>query len=323
MDLVTEYCQGLDPSAVHTAPPFVVATLYGRSNMSLPCLPLHMHGQAILPTFLTSSIYIELCIPTAITMTLLWPYKMFEVLIITINNKSVRLPAILLPPAKSCISILDGERDSSHGESSVASSIQGQNSTTISSLHHSGLAHIKQPVTSTPSATQRQSVYSPTAMPGTSSRNTPGAGGPSTRLAVSSRASGTVVRPTPFTGLEHLPSRIPSPEACMMVTNPLRMTAIENNQWKRQWQWQLQSQVISVLRSMVSGSHSIYQFVHSHMTGLVFATGRLLDLYIMNTRPSMSGSDLETVGDATRCFLNTLAEAPQCHIIETFRNTAI
>jgi len=68
-DLVTEYCQGLESSVVHTAPPVFVETLHGRSNRSLPRLPVHMHAEAIVPTFLTSNIYIGLCIPKALTLT--------------------------------------------------------------------------------------------------------------------------------------------------------------------------------------------------------------------------------------------------------------
>jgi len=94
-DLVTEYCQGLASSAVHTAPPFFVETLHGRSNRSLPRLPLHMHAQAIVPTFLMSNIYIGLCIPKALTLTRLRSYEMFEVLLIVIINKSVGLRGIL------------------------------------------------------------------------------------------------------------------------------------------------------------------------------------------------------------------------------------
>jgi hypothetical protein len=71
-DLVTEYCQGLESSAVHTAPPIFVQTLHGRSSWSIPRLPLRMEAQAIVPTFLMSNIYIGLCIPKALTLTRLW-----------------------------------------------------------------------------------------------------------------------------------------------------------------------------------------------------------------------------------------------------------
>jgi len=68
-DLVPEYSQGLEASAVSTAPPFFVESLHGRSNWSLPRLPLHMHAEDIIPTFLTLNIYIRLCLPRALTMT--------------------------------------------------------------------------------------------------------------------------------------------------------------------------------------------------------------------------------------------------------------
>jgi len=50
-DLVTKYCHGLESSAVYPAPPLFVETLPGRPNRSLRRLPLHMHPQAIIPTF--------------------------------------------------------------------------------------------------------------------------------------------------------------------------------------------------------------------------------------------------------------------------------
>jgi len=84
-----EYCQGLDSSAVSTAPPVLVETLPCRSNRSLPRLPLHMHTQPIIPTFLMSNICIGRCLPKSLTLT--WPrsYKMLEVLPIIRINKSM------------------------------------------------------------------------------------------------------------------------------------------------------------------------------------------------------------------------------------------
>jgi len=57
-DLAPEYCHGLESSAVNTAPPFFVESLQGRSNRSLPRLPLHMRAEDIIPTVLTSNIHI-------------------------------------------------------------------------------------------------------------------------------------------------------------------------------------------------------------------------------------------------------------------------
>ena len=51
-----------------------------------------------------------------------------------------------LPPAKRRVSAPAGERDSSQGGSSVASTIHGQNCTPSSSMHNSGLAEIIQRV---------------------------------------------------------------------------------------------------------------------------------------------------------------------------------
>jgi len=56
-DLVPEYCQGLESSAVYTAPPFFVETLSGRWNKNKPRLPLHMHVQGTNPACLMSNIY--------------------------------------------------------------------------------------------------------------------------------------------------------------------------------------------------------------------------------------------------------------------------
>jgi hypothetical protein len=148
-----------------------------------------------------------------------------------------------LPPAKRHVSVLVGKRDSSQGESSVPSTIQGQNSTPSSWLNNSRVADINQCVTSTPSITQRRSTNTPTATPGTSSHSTPAPVGTSTRCVVSSPASGIVITPTPLRGLENLPIRIPDPEARAIITNPLRTPATEK--FQRQGQWQLQLQAVS------------------------------------------------------------------------------
>jgi len=95
---------GVEASAVTTAPPFLVESLHGRSNSSLPRLPLHMHTEDIIPTCLTSNIYIGLCLPKARTLTRLRSYEMFEVLLIVRFNKRVGLRGILnFPLCCSCI----------------------------------------------------------------------------------------------------------------------------------------------------------------------------------------------------------------------------
>jgi len=198
-----------------------------------------------------------------------------------------------LPPAKRRVSVPASKRDSSQGGSSVASTMEGQNSTPSSYLNNSRVADITQRVSSTQSATQRQSIFTPTATPRTGSRNTPARSGitqtDSTRHVVSSSASGIASTLTPLSGLENLPTPIPNPEAHAIISNPLRTQASARNQ--RQRQWQLQLQAVSTPRSVVSGSCSIYWFGHCDMTGLVFATGRLLELYMWNRRLFMSASD--------------------------------
>jgi hypothetical protein len=179
-----------------------------------------------------------------------------------------------IPPAKSRVSVPAGERDISQGGSSVPSSIQGQNSTPLSSHNNSRVADITQRMASSPSTKQRWSINTPTATPVTSSRRTPAPGGTlqtdSRRRVVSSPAFGIASTPTPLCGLENLPTPIPNPEARAIITNSLRTRATEWNQ--RQRQSQLQP------RSMGSGSRSIHRFGHSVMTHLGFGTGRLLKL---------------------------------------------
>jgi len=205
-----------------------------------------------------------------------------------------------LPPAKRRVSVPAGERDTSQGGSSVPSTIQGQNSTPLSSLNNSHVAVITPRVASTPSATLRQ-LHTPTATPVTSSHSTTAPGATfqtdSTRRVVSSPASGIGSTPTPLSRLKNLPTPIPNPEARAIIINPLRTRATERN--PRQRQWQLKLHVVSTPPSMVPGSRSIHRFGNSDMTHLVFATGRLLELYMWNRGPFMSASNLETVSYAT------------------------
>jgi hypothetical protein len=85
----------------------------------------------------------------------------------------------------------------------------------------------------------------------------------------------------------------------------------------------LQPQAVSTPRSMASGSRTIHRFVHSDMTRLVFAPGRLLELYMWTRLQFMSVRDLETVSYAIRRIAKALAEAPHWQIIETYWNTAM
>jgi len=66
-DFFSDSCHSLESSVYYSAPFFFVKSLPGRSNRSHPCLPLHMHADEIIPTFLTSNIYSRLCLPTPLT----------------------------------------------------------------------------------------------------------------------------------------------------------------------------------------------------------------------------------------------------------------
>jgi len=138
---------------------------------------------------------------------------------------------------------------------------------------------------------------------------------------VSSPTSGIDSTPTPLSSLENLPTPIPNPEAHAMITNPLRMRAAEWN--PRQRRWQLQSQPVSTPQSVVSSSHSIHRCGHSDMAHLVFAMGRLLELYMWNRQPFMSASNLKMVSYATQRIVKALPEVPHWHIIEKYWNTAM
>jgi len=58
-----------------------------------------------------------------------------------------------LPPTKTRVFVPPRERDTSQGGSSVPSTIQGENSTPLSSLNNSRVADITQRLVSTPSTT--------------------------------------------------------------------------------------------------------------------------------------------------------------------------
>ena len=167
-------------------------------------------------------------------------------------------------------------------------------------------------MTSTPYATQQRSIITPTATPGTSSRNTPVLSRTiqtdSMHHVVSSPASGIATTHTPPSGLENQLTPILNPEDRAINTNPQPTRTTEKNQRPRQWQ--LQPQAVSTPRSLVSGSRSIHRFGHSDMTLLVFAMGRLLELYMWNRQPFMSASDLEMVSYATPRVAQAFAEAP-------------
>jgi hypothetical protein len=151
-----------------------------------------------------------------------------------------------LLPAKRRVSLPAGERDSTQGWNSVASTIQGQNSIPSSLLNNSRVADITQRVTSTLSATQPWSINTSIATLVTSGHSTPVPGVTSTRHVVSSPAFGIAITPTPLSGLENLPSPIPNSEARTIITNPLLTQ--RTDKIERQRQWQLQPRAVSTPR---------------------------------------------------------------------------
>jgi len=92
---------------------------------------------------------------------------------------------------------------------------------------------------------------------------------------------------------------------------------------QRQRSCQFQPQAVSTPRLMVSRIHNIHRFSHSDMMHVVFATSRLLELYILNRQRFMSASNLEMVSYTTRRVANAFAEATHWQIIEMYCNTAI
>jgi len=256
-DLGIEYCEGLESSTDYTVPPLFVETLSGLSNRSLPSPAVSyactgnysyiFNIEHLYWTMLSQSPHPETTLVVQNVRSLA-----------THQNQQNRGPLgnTQLPPAKRLVFVPAGERDSSQGQSSVACTIQHQNSTPSSSLKNSGIAHITQCVTSTLCATQRRAINTASATSGTNSHSTPAPVGTSTRRLVSSSASSIAISLTPLSSLENLPTTIPNPEACMIITNPLRMRATKKNQ--RQRQWQLQLQAVSTPQSMVTSSRSIH-----------------------------------------------------------------
>jgi hypothetical protein len=118
-----------------------------------------------------------------------------------------------------------------------------------------------------------------------------------------------------------MPTPILNTEALVIMTNPLQTRATGQTQW--QMQWQLEPQVVTTPRSIVSHSHSNHRVGHSDMTPLVFSTGRLLELSMCNRRPFTSANKFETVNHWTRRISKAVAEAPHWQIIGTYCNTSM
>jgi hypothetical protein len=78
---------------------------------------------------------------------------------------------------------------------------------------------------------------------------------------------------------------------------------------------------LTTSKSDLVGSRSIHRFGHTDMTRLVFATSRLVELYMWNKRPFMNANDLETVCYGTRRVAKAFTEGTQ--IIEKCWNTAM
>jgi len=68
--------------------------------------------------------------------------------------------------------------------------------------------------------------------------------------------------------------------------------------------------IVTLTTTLGTSSRSIHRFGQTDMTRLVFATGRLLELYMWNRWPFMSASDLGTVSYARRRVAKPLPEAP-------------
>jgi len=121
-------------------------SLVAQIGVNLPCRCICIQTKTV-PASLPLNINIGLCLPKALTLSRLRLYEMFEVSLIVRINKTMGLR-----PARRRVSVPAGKSDSSQGGSSVASSIQGQNSTPSSSLNNSRVADITQRVASNLSA---------------------------------------------------------------------------------------------------------------------------------------------------------------------------
>jgi len=91
-DPIPEHCQVLDASVISTGPPSLVEGLDGRTNRSVPRLPLQMHANESIATCLTSNIYLGLLLTQPLTLTQIRSYEILKVFpIVRINtSESVR-----------------------------------------------------------------------------------------------------------------------------------------------------------------------------------------------------------------------------------------
>jgi len=232
-----------------------------------------MNAEENIPILLTSNIYIGLFLAKALTLAQLRAFKIFEVLLVVRANISVGLQGILNFPLLSDIfpywlawGILLKE--------GVCKPLQSKVRTPPPSfsLKNSHIADITQRMASTTCTIQERSINTPTATPDTSSSSTSvprvTLETDSMHCIVSSPASGIPCTPTALSGIENLPTAIPNPEARTTITNPLQMRGTARYQTQRQWQLQLQ--VVSTPRLVVSGSRSIHRFGNWVWRGLCF-----------------------------------------------------
>jgi hypothetical protein len=116
----------------------------------------------------------------------------------------------------------------------------------------------------------------------------------------------------PSGGHDILPTPIMNPDTSATITNPLRTRATKMNQ--RQLLWQLQLQLVSTPRSVVSSSRSIHQFGCSDTMHLLFGMGRLMELYMSNRRLCRSARDMEMVRFAMGCVAKASANVNRSRI---------
>jgi len=230
---------------------------------------------------------------------------------------------LLLP--KRCDAVLAGKLDSFQAGSSVACTNPVQHSAAPSWLNNFAVADINQHMSATLSTTQRLSMITSTAIPGTTSPCIAAPGrtsqADSTPRVVCSITSGIARTPTPLHGIENLSTPFPNSEPHMTIPNPPTTQATEQHQ--RQKQWQLQLLTVSTPSSVVSGCRIIHRIGYLDMTLLDCATGRLMELNMWNRKLFKSVSNLEMVSYATLCAANPLADTPHWQIIEKVWNTAM
>lgn len=213
-------------------------------------------------------------------------------------------------PAKRRNSILADGIASCHAGCSVLTTTKDQYSTTWSSCNNSCIADYTNRVTSIPSAAMWQIIRTLTASPGRSSCRSPDPGAAaialSTCCVISCPTSVIAIGPTPQIYLEYLPTPIQNPKSHAIITTPVQTWSTDTNLRKRQWQCPLQAEFTPW--SKVCGDPSIHWFGPSDVPRLVFATPKLLNLYMSNRQPFMTVRDFGMAGCATLRIVKVFAE---------------